>query len=174
MAKRESYQSKLDRVRAPRVHVKYEVEVGDAKEQKELPFVMGVMADLSGKPNEALPSLRDRKFTEIDADNFDKVLRSCNPRVNYDVVNHLGGEAGTRLNVELNFEKLEDFDPVNVAQQVEPMAKLLELRGKLSDLRANLQGNQKLDSLLQDVLKSSEKQDRLKAELESGEQGGSQ
>ena len=167
---RESYQQKLDRVRSPRVHVKYEVQVGDAKEQKELPFVMGVMADLSGTPTEQ--ALRDRQFTEIDADNFDKVMRSCNPHLSFDVANQLGGEAGTRLKVDLNFQRLEDFDPRNVASQVEPMAKLLELRGKLSDLRANLQGNQKLDSLLQEVMKSTEKSDRLRSELEKPEDTG--
>lgn len=154
MAKSESIQKKLNRVRPPRVQLSYDVEIGDAIEQKELPFVVGVMGDFSGNPEEPLPRLRDRKFVNIDGDNFDDVLQGMAPRATYRVKNTLTGEG--ELGVELKFKSMEDFRPESVVQQVEPLRKLLEARNKLADLRGKLAGNEKLDDILQQVLTNTE------------------
>lgn len=162
----ESVHNKLGRVRPPRVHVTYDVETGDAIETKELPFVMGVLADLSGQPTEELPRLKDRRFVEISPDNFDEVLAKFKPHLNLTVDNKLTDDANaSQLKVSLDFKKLEDFDPAQVAQQVEPLKKLLDLRGNLSDLRGALQGNDKLDSALMEAIKSTETRERLKKEI---------
>jgi type VI secretion system protein ImpB len=151
MAKKESLQHKLDRVRAPRVHITYDVEIGDAIEMKEIPFVLGVLADLSGKPDEPLPKFRDRKFIEIDRDNFNNVLEGMKPRVAFRVDNKLSGD-DTKLAVELRFKSIDDFRPENVVTQIEPLRKLLDARQKLSGLLNKLDGNDKLDDLLQKVI----------------------
>jgi len=151
MAKKESLQHKLDRVRAPRVQITYDVEIGDAIEMKEIPFVLGVLADLSGKPDEPLPRLRDRKFIEIDRDNFNNVLEGMKPRVAFKVDNKLTGD-DTKLAVELRFKSIDDFRPENVVTQVEPLRKLLDARQRLSGLLNKLDGNDKLDDLLQKVI----------------------
>jgi type VI secretion system protein ImpB len=156
MAKKESIQHKLDRVRAPRVQITYDVEIGGAIENKELPFVVGVLADLSGKPAEQLPRLKDRKFVEIDRDNFNRVLEAMKPRLAYRVDNKLGGKEDSQIGVELTFKSLDDFHPEQVAQQVEPLRKLIEARRKLAELRTKLDGHDKLDELLQDVISSTE------------------
>jgi len=156
MAKKESTQHKLDRVRAPRVHITYDVDIGDALEKKELPFVVGVLGDFSGNPLEPLPKLKDRKFVYIDRDNFNGVLKGIKPRLTYRVDNTLA-KNGTQLGVELNFNSLEDFEPQNVVKQVEPLRKLLEVRNKLADLRNKMGGNDKLEELLMDVLQNTEK-----------------
>ncbi len=156
MAKKESTQHKLDRVRAPRVHITYDVDIGDAIEKKELPFVVGVLGDFSGNPLEPLPKLKDRKFVFIDRDNFNSVLKGIKPRLTYRVDNTLA-KNGTQLGVELNFNSLEDFEPQNVVKQVEPLRKLLEVRNKLADLRNKMGGNDKLEELLMDVLQNTEK-----------------
>jgi type VI secretion system protein ImpB len=161
MAKKESIQHKLDRVRAPRVQITYDVEIGGAIENKELPFVVGVLADLSGKPAEALPKLKDRKFVEIDRDNFNRVLEAMKPRLAFRVDNKLGGKEDSQIGVELKFKSMDDFHPEQVAQQVEPLRKLVEARRKLSDLRTKLDGNDKLDELLQDVISSTESLTKL-------------
>lgn len=155
MPKTESLQHKLDRVRAPRVHLTYDVEIGDAIEMKEIPFVVGVLGDLSGKPNEPLPRLKDRKFVEIDRDNFNKVLEGMKPRLAYRVDNKLTDD-DTKLAVELRFKSMDDFHPERVAAQVEPLRKMVEARQKLSDLLNKLDGNDKLDELLQGVIASTE------------------
>jgi type VI secretion system protein ImpB len=131
------------------------VEIGDAIEMKEIPFVVGVLADLSGKPEDPLPKLKDRKFVEIDRDNFDKVLEGMKPRLAFQVDNKLTG-GDTKLGVELRFKSLDDFHPENVARQVEPIRKLVEARSKLSDLLGKLDGNDKLDSILQKVISDTE------------------
>ena len=172
---RESVHKKLERVRPPRVHVTYDVEVGDAIEVKELPFVMGVLADLSGQPTEALPKLKDRRFVEINPDNFDAVLDSFKPHLSLEVDNKLSEDADAgKLKVDLDFKSLDDFDPGNVAKNVKPLRELLDLRTKLGDLRGALQGNEKLDDLLMDAVGNTEKAAQLKKELakEKG-QGGS-
>jgi type VI secretion system protein ImpB len=167
MAKKESLQHKLDRVRAPRVQITYDVEIGDAIEMKEIPFVVGVLADLSGKPEDPLPKLKDRKFVEIDRDNFDKVLAGTKPRLAYQVENKLTG-GDTKMGVELRFQSLDDFHPERVAQQVEPLKKLVDARSKLSDLLNKLDGNDKLDSILQKVISDTEALQKLGTEAGSG------
>jgi type VI secretion system protein ImpB len=160
MAKKESLQHKLDRVRAPRVQITYDVEIGDSIEMKEIPFVMGVLADLSGKPDEPLPRLKDRKFIEIDRDNFNDVLEGMKPRVAFKVDNKLSGD-DTKLAVELRFKSIDDFRPENVVTQIEPLAKLLEARQRLSGLLNKLDGNDKLDDLLQKVLADTDSLKKL-------------
>lgn len=165
---RESVHKKLERVRAPRVHVTYDVEVGDAIEVKELPFVMGVLADLSGQPTDPLPRLKDRRFVEVTPDNFDSVLESMKPHLAFSVDNKLSDDPNAgQLKVDLNFKSLSDFDPAQVARQVKPLKELMDLRTKLSDLRGQLQTNEKLDDLLMDVVGDKAKLEKLKGELEA-------
>jgi len=155
-------------VRSPRVHVTYDVEVGDAIEIKEIPFVMGVMADLSGRPEEPLPRMKERRFVEITPDNFDSVLASMNPRVAFTVENKLSDDPNAgKIGVDLRFSSMEDFEPERVARQVKPLRDLLDLRTKLSDLRGTLQGNEKLEKLLQDVMSNTESLDKLKGEIDA-------
>lgn len=156
MAKKDSVQKRLERVRPPRVQLTYDVEKGDAIEQKELPFVMGVLADLSGNPKDPLPKLRDRKFVNVDLDNFDEVMKGVAPRATYRVKNELTPEGG-EFAVDMSFEKMEDFRPEAVVEKVEPLRQLLEARTKLADLRNKLAGNEKLEDILNDVLTSTEK-----------------
>jgi len=169
MPKKQSLQHKIDRVRAPRVHITYDVEIGDAIEMKEIPFVAGVLADLSGKPDEPLPKVKDRKFVEIDRDNFNNVLEAVKPRVAFKVDNKLTGD-DTRLAVEIRFKSLDDFHPEQVAQQVEPLRKLVEARRRLSDLLGKLDGNDKLDELLQEVIASTDTLQKLGKETGIGDE----
>jgi type VI secretion system protein ImpB len=161
---KESIQKKIGRVRPPRVHITYDVETGDAIEKKELPFVVGVLADLSGTPEKPLPAVKDRNFAEIDRDNFDQVLSKCAPRLAFKVDNKLTDD-DTRVGVELKFKSMADFEPQNIAVQVEPLRKLMELRSKLSNLRSSLYGNDKLESLLQEVLHNTDSFDKLRSEV---------
>jgi len=156
----ESLQHTLDRVRSPRVQITYDVEIGDAIEMKEIPFVVGVLADLSGKPDEPLPKVKDRKFVEIDRDNFNQVLSGMKPRLAYRVDNKLTDD-DSKMAVELRFKSLDDFHPERVAEQVTPVRKMVEARKRLSDLLAKLDGNDKLDELLQDVLASTDNIEKL-------------
>ncbi|MBO4120762.1 type VI secretion system contractile sheath small subunit [Cupriavidus gilardii] len=160
MAKKESVQKRLQKVRPPRVQLTYDVEKGDAIEQKELPFVVGVVADLSGQSEVALPKLRDRKFVNIDRDNFDDVMSAVEPRAAFQVPNKLS-EDGGKFGVDLKFRSLDDFSPEAVVDQIEPLRKLLEARSKLADLRNKLAGNDKLEDLLSEVLTNTEKLQRL-------------
>jgi type VI secretion system protein ImpB len=164
MPKRESIQQKISRIRPQRVHITYEVETGGAIEMKELPFVVGVLADLSGKPEDPLPRVRDRKFVDIDRDNFDSVLAGMKPRLSYQVENKLQND-GSKLGVELKFQSMEDFNPDNVVQQVDPLRKLVEARRNLSDLLAKMDGNDKLGDLLTDVLGNTDAQKQLGDQL---------
>lgn len=159
----ESIQHSLDRIRPPRVQITYDVETGDAVEKKELPFVMGIMADLSGKPEQPLPRVKDRKFVEIDRDNFNDVLESSSVHLDYSVPNRLSGEDGGNLKVELDFKNMDDFEPLNVVKQVEPLRQLYEARQRLADLLAKLDGNDDLDELLQDVLENTEQLKSIKS-----------
>jgi len=163
MAKKESLQHTLDRVRSPRVQITYDVEIGDAIEMKEIPFVVGVLADLSGKPDEPLPKLKDRKFIEIDRDNFDKVLEGMKPRLAFKVDNKLAND-DTKIAVELRFKSMDDFHPERVADQITPLRKLVEARRRLSDLLNKLDGNDKLDELLQEVVNSTDSLEKLGSE----------
>jgi type VI secretion system protein ImpB len=164
MPTKESLQHKIDRVRPPRVQITYDVEVGGAIELKELPFVVGVMGDFVGKPEEALPAIKNRKFVEIDPDNFDQVLSGMKPRLAYTTENKLQPDGG-KLGVELKFNNMEDFQPDNIVQQVEPLRKLVEARKKLSDLLSKMDGNEKLESLLEDVIGNADKQKELSSAL---------
>jgi type VI secretion system protein ImpB len=164
MPKTESTQHKLSRVRAPRVHITYDVEVGNAIEAKELPFVVGVLGDFSGKPDEALPRVKERKFIEIDRDNFDKVLAGMKPRLAYSVENKLSAEGG-RMNVEMRFGQLDDFEPDRVVRQVEPLRKLVDARRRLSDLLSKMDGNDKLEELLTEIIKDSGARSELSKQL---------
>ena len=170
MAK-ESLQKKVGRVRPPRVHITYDVQVGDAIEKRDLPFVAGVLADLSGMPDKALPPIAKRKFVEIDRDNFNDVMKKIGPRLAFKVQNRLS-EDDTKLNVELRFESMEDFQPANIARQVTPLRKLLELRSSLSNLRSSLIGNEKLDNLLQEMVQNEEllRQAGAEAGVRAGEE----
>jgi type VI secretion system protein ImpB len=168
----ESLQHKLDRVRSPRVHITYDVETGGAIEKKELPFVMGVFGDFTGMPEEPLPRLKDRKFVEINPDNFDSVLAAMKPHVAFSVDNKISDDPDAgQLKVDLRFKSLEDFEPTQVARQIKPLKELLDLRTRLSDLRGSLQGNDKLDDLLQGALRDSDKLEKLKGEIEKSKGG---
>jgi type VI secretion system protein ImpB len=169
MAK-ESTQKKLSRVRPPRVQITYDVEVGDAIETKELPFVLGVVGDLSGKSKVELPKMKDRKFVNIDKDNFDDVLKGMAPRVQLQVDNRLK-EDGSKLAVDLEFSKLEDFHPESIVENVEPLKKLLEARRRLSDLRNKVVGNNKLEELLEEVVRDTEKLQTIKNTKKSDKGG---
>ena len=161
MAKKESIQKRLERIRPPRVQLSYDVEIGDAIENKELPFVMGVMGDFTGlqDPDNPLPRLKERKFVNIDMDNFDDVLEAMAPKASYRVQNALSGTG--EFGVNLTFKSIDDFSPEAVVQGVEPLKKLLEARTKLSDLRNKLAGNEKLEDVLSDVLSNTEKLKQL-------------
>lgn len=163
----ESVQKKLGRVRPPRVNITYDVEVGNAIEKKELPFVMGIMGNFSGMPEEELPPLKEREFTEVTPDNFDDVLKGMKPHLQFSVENKMTDEEGQKIGVDLRFESMDDFSPERVAEQVEPLKQLLDLRQGLADLRAKLQGNQKLEAILQQSLGDESKLEQLKAELEA-------
>ena len=160
----ESLQHTLDRVRSPRVHITYDVEVGDAIEMKEIPFVVGVLADLSGNPDQPLPKVKDRKFVEIDRDNFNQVLAGMKPRLAYKVDNKLTDD-DSKIAVELRFKSLDDFHPERVAGQIEPVRKLVDARKRLSDLLSKLDGNDKLEELLQDVLANTDSLEKLGKEV---------
>ena len=160
MASKESIQHKIDRVRPPRVQITYDVEVGGAIELKELPFVVGVMGDFVGKPEEPLPAIKNRKFVEIDPDNFNQVMAGMKPRVAFSVENKLQDD-GSKVGVDLKFSNIEDFEPDNIVQQVEPLRKLVEARQRLSDLRSKMDGNDKLESMLNDIIGDTEKQKQL-------------
>jgi len=169
---RESTQHKLDRVRSPRVHITYDVETGGAIELKELPFVVGVLGDFTGQPTEPLPRLKERKFVEVNPDNFDSVLEGMKPHLSFAVENKLSDEPDApNLKVNLNFKSMEDFEPENVAKQVPPLKQLLDLRTRLSDLRGSLQGNDKLEELLLEAVGNTEKLDKLKGEIKEGSNG---
>ena len=155
MATRETTQKKLGRVRPPRVHITYDVQVGDAIEMKELPFVMGVLADLSGKPDEPLPRLKDRKFVEIDRDNFNSVMRGMKPRLAFTVDNELAGDQ-SKMAVEMRFNSIEDFEPEQVVEKVDPLKKLLDVRRQLSGLLSKTDGNDKLNERLQEIISNTE------------------
>ena len=160
----ESTQHKLDRVRRPRVQITYDVETNGAMQKVELPFVVGVLADLSGKPKEALKPLKERKVVTVDRDNFNDVLAKATPRVAMKVANKLG-DPNSQLAVELNFKNIDDFEPSRVAEQVGPLKELLEMRNKLTALMSKMEGNDKLEQLLGEVLGNTEKAMSLAKEM---------
>lgn len=168
MSKKESVQKKLQRIRPPRVQLTYDVEIGDAIEQKEIPFVVGVMGDFSGSSENPLPKLKDRKFVNVDMDNFDDVMKGMEPRAVYRVKNTLSGQ-GSEFAVDLKFKSVDDFRPESVVQQVEPLRKLLEARTRLSDLRNKIAANDKLEDVLAEVLSNTENLQKLGKEAQRKE-----
>jgi type VI secretion system protein ImpB len=167
----ESLQHKLDRVRRPRVQITYDVETGGALERRELPFVVGVMADLSAQPKTALAPLKERKFVPVDRDTFNDVLAKAQPRIATRVENRLSDEEG-ELPVELSFENMDDFEPANVAKQIPALKNLLDLRSQLSQLLNKLEGNDKLEALLNEVLNDEEAAKTLASDLGVEPEGG--
>jgi type VI secretion system protein ImpB len=160
---KESTQHKLDRVRRPRVQITYDVETNGAMVKTELPFVVGVMADLSGQPKEKLPALKQRKVVSVDRDNFNSVLEKAAPRVAMKVDNKISGDG--KLGVELNFKHIDDFEPARVAEQVAPLRELLEMRQRLTQLMSKMEGNDKLEELLGQVLNSTEAAKKLAEQM---------
>ncbi len=160
MPKKESIQHKIDRIRPPRVQITYDVEIGGAMELKELPFVVGVLGDFVGKPEEPLPGVKQRKFVEVDRDNFDLVLAGMKPRLAFTTENKLQDD-GSKMGVELKFNSIEDFEPDSVVQQVDPLRKLVEARQKLADLLSKMDGNDKLESILNEVVANADQQKEL-------------
>ena len=160
----ESMQHKLDRVRRPRVQITYDVETNGAMQKCELPFVVGVLADLSGKPKDPLKPLKDRKVVQIDRDNFNDVMNKAAPRIAFKVPNKLT-DPNSQIPVELNFKHIDDFEPAKVAEQIGPLRELLEMRNKLTALMSKMEGNDKLESLLGEVLSNTEKTAELAKHL---------
>lgn len=150
----ESIQHKLDRVRKPRVHITYDVEVGDATVKKELPFVVGVMGDFSGNPTQPLKPLKDRKFIQIDRDNFNDVMARMTPGLDLKVENTLQND-GSEMSVQLKFNSMEDFEPARVVEQVEPLKKLMETRNQLKQLQAAVDRSDELEDALDKALKQT-------------------
>jgi len=167
----ESIQHKLDRVRPPRVQITYDVEVGGAIERKELPLVVGVLADLSGHSAQPLPAMRERKFVEIDRDNFNAVMAAIGPRLALRVPNRLDPAGNTQLNAELRFRQPDDFGPLRVIEQVEPLRKLFEARGRLSDLLSKMDGNETLEGLLAKASQNSDDLKNIQAAISGGANG---
>jgi type VI secretion system protein ImpB len=160
----ESVHDKLDRVRKPRVHITYQVETEGAQVEKELPFVVGVLGDFSGQPTEPLKPLKDRKFTQIDRDNFNEVMARMTPGLNLKVENTLAAD-GSEMAVQLKFGSMDDFDPAKIAGQIEPLKKLMETRDKLRDLLTKVDRSEDLEGLLDQVLQNSEQLKKLQGEL---------
>jgi type VI secretion system ImpB/VipA family protein len=158
----ESIQHKLDRVRPPRVQITYDVETGGAIEKRELPLVVGILADLSGKPEVAPAPLKARGFVELDRDNFNQVMTAIGPRLAFQVGNAISKD-DSKLNVELHFQTMEDLEPVAVINQVAPLRKLFEARQRLVDLLTKLDGNDELDRLLQEIVKNTDGLTELKS-----------
>jgi type VI secretion system protein ImpB len=167
MPRDESLQHKLDRVRPPRVQITYDVEIGDAEVKKELPFVLGVLADLSGTPDPKKPQLplkhEDRKFVEINRDTFNRVMKGMNPRLAMRVDNKLQND-GSKLGVDLKFQSINDFEPSNVVQQVDPLRKLLEARQRLTELKSKVVTNDQLDAVLQRIIHNTDELKKLGSE----------
>jgi len=162
----ESTQHKLDRIRPPRVHITYDVESAGSTDKKELPLVVGVLADLSGKPADPLPKLKQRGFVEIDKDNFDDVMASIAPRLSLAIESKLS--PGDYVRTDLEFRSMEDFSPTRVVEQVPALRRLLEARARLADLLAKLDGNDDLEGMLQQIASDTTALKRIRAEIEPG------
>jgi type VI secretion system protein ImpB len=159
-----SINDKLERVRKPRVHIKYEVETDGAVVERELPFVVGVMGDFSGNPQEPLRPLKDRKFTQIDRDNFDDVMARIAPELNIRVKNTLAGD-DSEIAMQLKFKGIDDFEPARIAGQVPALKKLLDTRNQLRDLMTKVDRSTDLEDLLEKVLQNKADLDKLSTEL---------
>lgn len=163
-----SVHDKLDKVRKPRVHIKYEVETEGAMVEKELPFVIGVLGDFSGEPTSDLPSFGERKFVQIDKDNFDQVMARMTPGLNLRVENTLSDDDST-LPVNLEFKSLSDFDPAQVVEQIPALKALLESRNQLRDLLTKADRSEELESLLEGILQDNDAVRRMVEELKAGD-----
>lgn len=166
VAKRESVQKKLQRIRPPRVQLTYDVEVGDGREIKELPFVVGVLGDFSAASELEKTKLKDKKFINVDLGNIDEVMQSLAPRASFQVENSLTEESGT-ISVDLVFNAMDDFQPEQVVQQVEPLRKLVEARERLTDLRNKISNNERLEGLLDDILKNTDQIRKMSMEADN-------
>jgi len=160
----ESIHEKLKRVRRPRVHITYEVETEGAEVLRELPFVVGIMGDFSGDPTEPLKPLSERKFIQIDRDNFNEVMARMTPGLNLRVDNKLADD-GTQMAVSLRFDAIEDFEPARVAEQVPALKALIETRNKLRDLMSKVDRSEQLESLLEQILTNENELKSLSGEL---------
>ena len=170
MAQNASIHDKLGRVRKPRVHITYQVETEGAEVEKELPFIVGVLGDFSGNPTAPLKPLKERKFIQIDRDNFNDVMARMTPGVNLKVENTLKGD-GSEMAVQLKFRSIEDFEPGRVVQQIEPLKKLLETRDKLRDLLTKVDRSEDLENILERVLQNTEELKKLQADLQGNKSG---
>ncbi len=159
-----SIHSKLSRVRKPRVHITYDVETEGTSLKKELPFVVGVMGDFSADSEVELKPLKDRRFVQIDRDNFDDVLKKMSPALSFKVNNTIAGD-GTQFKVDLNFNSMTDFEPAAIVEQVEPLKKLMETRNKLRDLMTKVDRSEDLEDILEAVLNNTENLDSLAKDL---------
>jgi len=166
----DSIHDKLKRVRKPRVHITYEVETNGAVQEKELPFVMGVMGDYSGDNVDNKKALKDRKFSQVDRDNFNEVMDNVAPKLDMKVENTLEGD-GSEFSVSLDFNNMEDFEPQKIVENVDPLKKLMETRNKLRDLLTKADRSDELESLLEEVLSSTDALASLKGELGDDEEG---
>jgi len=167
----ESTQKKLNRIRPPRVQISYDVETGGAIEKKELPLIVGVLADLAGKPDKPQVPIKARKFVEIDRDNFNNVMAAIEPRLAFQIDNRLQDD-DSKMNVELRFSSINDFRPESLVRKIEPLAKLFEARQRLNDLLAKLDGNDDLDALLREIAANTDSQKQIKAAVSNGGQNG--
>jgi len=167
----ESIHEKLKRVRKPRVHITYEVETEGAEILRELPFVVGIMGDFSGDPTEPLRPLSERKFIQIDRDNFNEVMARMTPGLNIRVANKLADD-GSEMAVALKFNSIEDFEPGRVAEQVPALKALLETRNKLRDLMSKVDRSEQLESLLEQILKNESELKSLSGQLGLDKQEG--
>lgn len=164
----ESTQHKLDRTRKPRVHITYDVEIGNATEMKELPFVMGVMSDLSGTPENPLPKLKERGFVEVDRDNFDDFLKKQTPRVAFKVDSKLSEGSDEQIAVDLKFDKMKDFEPEAVINQVPALKELLEVRKRLKSLQSRVTSSDEVTDFLKEILGNDDKREAVAQELGLG------
>jgi len=162
-----SIHDKLKRVRKPRVHITYEVETGSAQIERELPFVVGVMGDFSGNPEQPLKSMKQRKFIQIDRDNFDDIMSKTAPELNLKVDNTISGD-GSEMAVQLKFKSMADFEPAKVAAQVEPLKKLMDTRARLNDLMSKIDRSEDLENVLENVLQNQDDMKKLQSELGIG------
>jgi type VI secretion system protein ImpB len=163
----DSLQKWVGRNRPPRVQITYDVEIGNAFEKKELPLVVGLMADLSGQPENPLPKFKERRFIEIDRDNFNDVMTKIAPRLDISVPDTLKGEGN--LKVELHFNQIDQFEPESIVNQIPRLARLLEARQQLRDLLGKLDGNDELDALLENILQNTEDLKQLKGSTEASD-----
>src|SRR5262249_15911522 len=159
-----SIHDKLERVRKPRVHITYQVETEGAEVQRELPFVVGVMGDFSGDPTQPLRPLGDRKFIQVDRDNFNDVMARMTPGLKLKVDNKLADD-GSQMSVDLKLNSIEEFDPARVAEQVPALKALLETRAKLRDLMSKVDRSEELENLLEQVLKNEGELKSLSGQL---------